>query len=321
MIFSKKVQGYFIKTMYSRADENGTVFYFSAKDFDGLSAEPFEFLSRRNEKLRGYFYHYDVKYPDRIIIFEHGIGGGHRSYMKEIELIARHGYLVFSYDHTGCMESEGENTNGFVQSLSDLDACIDALEALPKTKDKKISVVGHSWGGFSALNICALHPEVDHIVAISGYISAKQIIKQKLPGWLAIYRRGVYDMERKANPSLAASSADASLKNTDANVLIIHSDDDKIVGKSFNFDVLKKALAGKENVRFLEVTGKGHNPNYTFDAVQYMREFFKELQEKIKGGELITDERKSAFVARFDWDRMTAQDENVWAEIFKTLDA
>jgi len=320
MFFSKKVKDYFKNTLYARADDNGTVFYFSAKDFDGLNADPFEFLSRRNEKLRGYFYHYDVKYPDRIVVFEHGIGGGHRSYMKEIELLARHGYLVLAYDHTGCMESEGKDTNGLVQSLSDLDACIDALEASPATKDKRISVVGHSWGGFSALNICALHPKVDHIVAISGYISAKQIIKQKLPGLLAVYRRGVYNMEKTANPKLVASSADVALKNTGANVLVIHSADDKIVGKEYNFDVLKRALAGKENVRFLEVDGKGHNPNYTADAVGYMHVFFKELQEKLKNGSLTTDEQKSAFVARYDWNRMTAQDEAVWTEIFKTLD-
>ena len=33
------------------------------------------------------------------------------------------------------------------------------------------------------------------------------------------------------------------------------------------------------------------------------------------------EEEKAAFRAKWDWDRMTKQDETVWAEIFKTLDA
>lgn len=43
------------------------------------------------------------------------------------------------------------------------------------------------------------------------------------------------------------------------------------------------------------------------------------VQRKTKKRELETDEQKVDFVASFDWNRMTAQDETVWKEIFKTL--
>ena len=39
-----------------------------------------------------------------------------------------------------------------------------------------------------------------------------------------------------------------------------------------------------------------------------------------KKGKLDTPEQKAAFVASYDWDRMTAQDESVWKEIFDCLD-
>ena len=67
--------------------------------------------------------------------------------------------------------------------------------------------------------------------------------------------------------------------------------------------------------------GKKHNPNYTVDAVNYLGEYVKKLTEKQKKKELISEEQKKVFVDSFDWGRMTAQDESVWAEIFKTLDA
>ena len=35
----------------------------------------------------------------------------------------------------------------------------------------------------------------------------------------------------------------------------------------------------------------------------------------------LTEEQKKAFRDSWDWERMTKQDETVWAEIFKTLDA
>ena len=107
MIFEKQIVGTFRNNFLRRCDDIGTAFYYSAADFPGLKAEAFSFPSCKGHELKGYFYHYADPVPGRIVVFDHGFGGGHRSYMKEIELLCRHGYLVFSYDHTGCMESGG----------------------------------------------------------------------------------------------------------------------------------------------------------------------------------------------------------------------
>ena len=40
----------------------------------------------------------------------------------------------------------------------------------------------------------------------------------------------------------------------------------------------------------------------------------------MKQKKLVTDEQKKAFLASFDWDRMTEQDEAVWNVIFDCLD-
>ena len=126
--------------LYGRCDDTGKVFYFSAKDFEGMSATPFSFKSNEGAMLKGYFYSYDGYDTSRLVVFDHGYGGGHRAYMKEIERLCRAGFRVFSYDHTGCMESEGESTRGFAQSLSDLDACISALKSSGEAANASISV-------------------------------------------------------------------------------------------------------------------------------------------------------------------------------------
>ena len=247
------------------------------------------------------------------------MGGGHRSYMREIERLAKAGYLVFAYDHTGCMESEGESTNGFAQSLSDLDACLTALKQLSSVQGKRISVMGHSWGAFSTMNICALHPDVTHIVAMSGFVSVKTMVEQNFSGILKGYRKGIYALETKANPDYVTRNAVKSLQSTDAKVLLIYSADDALVKKELHYDVLHRALSGKPNVQFLLENGKGHNPNYTADAVAYLAEYQTTLTDKLKKLELGSVEEKKSFVDSFDWMRMTAQDDAVWETILKAL--
>ncbi len=316
MIFADKVEKMYRDQMFIRCDDNGTAYYFSSDDFEGLNKESFDFTAKAGHVLKGYFYFYDNPIENRIVVFEHGMGGGHRSYMREIETIAKKGYLVFSYDHTGCMESGGENTNGFGQSLSDLDCAIKALKAEKKYKDMDISVIGHSWGGFSTMNIPALHPDIKHIVAMSGFISVKDMVNQFFSGLMKPFAKHIYALEEKSNPDTVKFSAVESLADTSVKALIIHSADDPMVKKECHFDVLKNALDGRENITFWLMDGKAHSPNYTYDAVKYKDAFFATLTEKLKKKELETERQKAEFVAGYDWWKMTSQDMEVWNRIF-----
>ena len=319
MIFSKQIEKIYRSRLFNRCDDVGVAHYFSAEDFPGLRSQAYSFPANAGHTLRGWFYSYEKAIPGRLVVFDHGMGGGHRSYMREIERLARAGYLVFAYDHTGCMESGGENTNGFAQSLSDLDACLTALKKLDSLRDRTISVVGHSWGAFSTMNIPALHPDVTHVVALSGFVSVKEMVHQNFSGILKGYRKELYALERKANPNYVNYNACKTLADTNAQVLLIYSADDKMVHKAVHYDALHKALAGKKNVKFLLVEGKGHNPNYTADAVQCLAAYTETLTKKLKKLELGTVEERKAFLQTFDWWRMTEQDEAVWNVILDTL--
>ncbi len=319
MIFDEQVERYYRAQMFSRQEILPTVHYFSAGGFKGLNKEPYVFRAKAGHRLQGYFYFYDSPIENRLIVFDHGMGAGHRAYMKEIELLARYGYLVFTYDHTGCVESEGDSTRGFAQSLSDLDVCLTALKGESALSNRSFSVVGHSWGAFACLNITAFHPDVTHIVALSGFISVEKMLEQNFTGLLKPFRKRIFALERETNPDYVDYRADVTLQQTDANVLLIYSSDDKLVSKEHHFDTLYQALLEKENIRFLLVDEKGHNPNYTADAVRYKDTFFEILKKKTKKHELDDEKAQRAFKKSFDWDRMTAQDETVWAEILAVL--
>ena len=319
MIFEKQVVNAYKGMMHTRCDDTETVFYFSFENFSGLRREAYAFQSSMGHTLQGYLYCYDAPIEGKLIVFDHGFGGGHRAYMKEIEQLCKHGYLVFAYDHTGCMESGGETPNGLAQSLRDLDDCITAIKADPRFVGLELSVMGHSWGGFSTLNITALHPEITHIVAISGFVSVEEIMKTFFGGALQGYRRAVLALERECNPVYASYHAVESLLRSDVQALLIYSEDDPLCCR-VHYDLLKAGLREKKNVKFLLEKHKGHNPNYTEEAVKLLEKFSK-ARAKLTRKKKLSAEEKQSFVASFDWDRITEQDEAVWREIFAHLDA
>lgn len=321
MIFEKQVIKMYKGMAYARCDDTGKAYYFSSEDFPGLHREKYPFTASEGHKLQGYIYHYDNPVPGRIVVFDHGFGGGHRSYMKEIEQLCRHGYLVFAYDHTGCMESGGETPNGMAQSLCDLNDCIRTVKADSRFAGMDISVVGHSWGGFSTMNITALHPEISHVVVMSGFVSVEMLIESMFSGLLKGYRKAIMELEQNANPEFVSFNGVETLKKTSARVLLIYSANDKLCRKMPHFDELFSGLQGRSNIDFLLVDNKGHNPNYTEDAVQYFAEYSAMLNRLVKKKQLETPEQKKVFVGSFDWNRMTAQDDKVWEKIFTCLDS
>ena len=320
MIFEKQIMDIYMGMAYTRCDDNGTAFYFSADDFAGLNAEPYSFASSMGHLLNGYLYYYDNVKEGRLIILDHGFGGGHRSYMKEIEVLCKQGYLVLAYDHTGCMTSGGNTPNGMAQSLCDLNDCVESVRDDDRFEGMTISVIGHSWGGFSTLNISALHPEISHIVVFSGFVSVEKLINAYFSGLLKPYQKLILDLENRSNPEFVQYNAIESLKNSSAKALLIYSDNDQLCSKKVHYDALVSALSDRDNTEFILESKKGHNPNYTHDAVAYLSEYLKAKNKLTKQKKLVTDEQKKAFIDSFDWNRMTAQDMGVWERIFKHLE-
>jgi len=321
MLFEKQIEKIYRSNLFIRNDNPNGIFYFSAEDFPGLHADAYHFKAAAGHDLKGFFYYYDNPIPGRLVVFDHGLGNGHRAYLREVERLARAGFLVYTYDHTGCMASGGEHTNGFSQSLNDLDCCLRALKAEPALADRTIAVMGHSWGGFSTMNICALHPEITHVVSMSGFVSVELMMQQIMAGPLKFFRKPLMALEQRANPDFVDFDARSSLANTAAKVLLIYSENDPTVLKTPHYDSLYAALAGKDHIRLLLVNNKGHNPAYTEDAVAYKDAFFKEFSGAVKKKQLETPAQQKAFMARYDWHRMTEQDEEVWKQIIDHLNA
>jgi pimeloyl-ACP methyl ester carboxylesterase len=318
MIFHKEIEEVYRAQLFVGADDIGIAHYFSHKDFPGLNADRYEFISSKNNRLIGYFYSYKDFDESSIVVFDHGFGGGHTAYMKEIEKLCSFGYRVFAYDHTGCMESGGKTANGLAQSLCDLNDCIKVIKEDRRFIGLDISVMGHSWGGFSTLNISALHPEISHIVALCGFVSVEEMVKTFFSGPMKGYQKAVLALEQASTPHFVSFDALKSLSNTKTKALLIYSEDDHLC-RRLHYDILHKGIGDQKNVTLMLVKNKDHNPNYTEDAVKLLGAFGK-ARAKFAKKKNASPEEKAQFVASFDWNAMTEQDETVWQTILAHLD-
>lgn len=304
--------------MHTRCDDTETVFYFSASDFPNLQVEAYPFSSSEGHNLQGYLYRYDTPIANRLVVFDHGFGGGHKAYMKEIEMLCQHGFTVFAYDHTGCMESGGKTPGGLAHSLCDLNDAITTIKNDSRFEGFDISVMGHSWGAFSTLNITALHSDISHIVAMCGFVSVEEMTKTFFTGLMKGYRKAILKLERESNPNFVNYNAVETLSKSNTKALLIYSEDDAMC-RRVHYDILKAGLDAKDNIRFILCRNKGHNPNYTEDAVKLLNDFGKK-RAALARKKNATKEEKAAFVQSFDWNAMTKQDDAVWKDIFDHLD-
>ena len=308
------------KTFVHRYDDDHIITYFSYKDFPGLEEKPVEFKTPQNLTIRGHIYSYPGEHKDGLVVFCHGLGGGHRSYMCEIETICKEGYEVLAYDNIGCWESEGKDIRGVSESINDLVSCMDYIASTQELKDRPLHIMGHSWGGFAAGNILNFRKaNIRSVTVISGFASIDTLTDAGFGGQLKPFKKLIARFERKANPDYADSCSVNAFKDTDVKVLLIHSKDDQMAAISTGLGYVRERV-DNPNVTYLEVEGKFHNPNYTTDAVTYMRQTFGEYEALVKAKKLKTFDQKKAYMAEKDFWRMTKQDDEIWAKIFSHME-
>ena len=197
--------------------------------------------------------------------------------MQDIEYLCRAGYYVLGFDYTGTDLSDGKKLKGLAQGVKSLSYAIDFIQKESDFKNADIYVVGHSWGGFSTLNVIKYHPEIRGIVAMSPFVSIFQLLKGMLPKklyWLIPFVLGI---EFISCGRYALVNAKRSLHNYQGKALIIHSKDDPMVNYNLNTEILQKKCLNKK-VKYYIVDGKGHNPNYTKEAIQALQEYSLKLR-------------------------------------------
>lgn len=309
IILDQILDGVYRKSFPIRHDGNPVLRYPSPSDF-GMRKEPFSFLSCGN-RLYGYRYS-DGSKPKAVLLFFHGATAGHRAYTAEIVAFCKQGYLVYAYDYTGCMSSEGKDCNGMGQPLFDQKAFFEFLEKDEPQKGLTRFAVGHSWGGFCALSCLKEEYNVSKVICLAGFDSIAEMSSWRFGDRKKTIRRILEGyLKRKYGPIALFDGLEA-MKKTTKEVLCVSGDKDDVVDYSHFFKRYEKEASSNPHVHFLSVKDRGHQCYWTPDAQRYYLDIA--LNKHVR--ELQADPK---FV--IDFSRLMQDDEKVMQSLFDFLSA
>lgn len=306
MIMAKKINS----IIFSRQDKNEKYKYFAPEDF-GLTHSDVEVAYRRDSL---YSQIYSVK-PlcecSAVVIFQHGFGAGSSSYTTEIAALAKQGYAVVATDAYGCNNSNGKKSIGFYAGAEAVIATYIGVKRIQDLQDKKIILVGHSWGAYSVC-CAAKRIKVDGVVALSGFNAPAQCVCDQLKAILSKQGRGVanllhpyfYLLNTLIFGVSGNTKAAKALEKSGVKSLVIHGQKDRVVP-------LKHSVAanvGCENAKVEVLEDKKHNPYNTVNAEAKLSEL------AAYNGD---DEE---FYKNFDWSAATEEDDSVMQKIFAFIE-
>lgn len=293
-----------------RCDKNPLLKYFTAADFN-LKAKPVEtpYFSNKKKKLslRGYLYmSLDGEKREKVIVFCHGMGAGQIAYTTEIARFVSDGFDVLALDNEGCNLSDGKKIGGLHKGIAAAEAAVDYADGLGY---QKIYLVGHSWGGYSAL--CASRSRrVEGVVAMSAPDRPASVLSEgargALPSFLVALAHPFILLFLSGKNMHAAECA----RYADAPVLLIQGDKDNTVPPKCA--AYYKAFG--QNITKLLAEGKAHNPYNTQKAEEELQKLMSKLSEAGK-----TKKPDRAFFKNFDFAAATEEDDKIMDTIAKFL--
>lgn len=241
----------------------------------GVNKERFTFKSGSNT-LVGYKYFADGEHPKAKVVFFHGFGAGHTAYSHEIASIVKKGYVVYSFDYTGCMESEGRNIISLAQSVLDMDAFFAYLSSRDEYKNLSTYSVGHSLGGFVALLSLDKKYGVSKAVSLAGLPSIAYAFAKFAP-MLKNKEKAISKYIKKRFSSLAGSSAFEVAIKSNKPFLYIQGDLDEVVAYKDCLPKFKELSSTDKKAFFLTVKNRHHQPYYDLGSCNYFNKMFNEL--------------------------------------------
>lgn len=251
---------------------------YTYEDFsDSMDRKEISFSSGENT-LEGFIYgEYHTK---GLIIFAHGIGSYHETYITLLKGLYDRGYKVFTYNATGTCGSTGESTIGLVQSALDLDAALTYAETDPELSDMPFLVLGHSWGGYAAAAVLNFDHDIKASVSLSGYCDSVSELEETLDNRFGNISKIFYPYIKLINKSVFGDNADLSaidgINKSDVPVLIVHADNDPTISYKGASIISKSDIITNPNVEYFTFSDENRNDHgsylYSAECAKYRKE-------------------------------------------------
>ena len=231
------------------------------EDFPDLLYEKGKVRSSAAE-LATYLYHKSSSRTDKLLVFAHGVGVTHRSYLYEICHLVSKGYQVLAFDYTACGGSGGKSMIGFPQWIVDLENVLVSVEHDERFKDADIQLIGHSFGAYAVSAVMNnKHERVSAVTALSGINSGREFFIM-FDNIILKFIFGFYNFcntvyENKVFGKIGEYTAVGGLDRSGVRALIYHSKDDRTAPWKVSISAKEKEIKNK-NAVFRTIDGHGH---------------------------------------------------------------
>lgn len=234
----------------------------SIADYPDLRERKASFYSGKN-KLSGAFF--DCKQAAgyrAVIVLGHGIGCSRDGYLNRVAYFARKGYLVYAFDLTASVDSEGKTLRGLPQAQLDLERAVAYVQASQEARGLPLFVYGHSWSGYASAAMLNDKPQGIAAVAtlsgfndsfasiyVQGYRYAGNLILCAKP-WINLYQRLKFGKR-------AGYRGMDGINAYGGRVLVAHSKDDPTVPYDISV-CAHRAECTNPNAEFIVFDDRGH---------------------------------------------------------------
>ncbi|MDQ0153354.1 pimeloyl-ACP methyl ester carboxylesterase [Moryella indoligenes] len=210
-----------------------------------------------------------------LVVLSHGLGlGGHILYIDVIDILVNNGYRVFTYDATGCDNSEGKGIYSYAQGLKDLDTILTFVKMQEEFRGIPILLWGHSWGAYNSCAVAQNHPEVIGIAALSGYnkmtlpIACNGVSGKIFYPYITLFNRLI-------SGRIANVTAIESLRMSRAKVFIAHGAEDKMIRAKIGYHDFYKTFKEDERFTLMCLQNRQHMNVYCDDKTAKYRDSFE----------------------------------------------
>ncbi len=214
--------------------------------------------TKNNKKLYGWWIKAEEKAPS--IILMHGWGRNVGRLMPYIKNLQGKGFNILGFDSRHNGNSDPDSFSSMIKFAEDISASIDFIEQRPSTEKGNVFLIGLSIGGAASIYAAAADSRIKKIITIGAPsnpadVMATHIRKKHIP--LPVIWLAFKFIEYRIGKSFTELSACKNIWKTQARVLLIHGNDDKVVPFSQAEKILQTANPGQAEI--WAIKGKGHS--------------------------------------------------------------
>lgn len=243
----------FDRADYSEYDTDMFLLY-DDLDTEKYPRQEISILSGKNT-LAAYLYGIDSK--QGLII----VSPGHRDpsdiKLYEITYFVDAGWMVLCYDYTGCYNSEGNSMVGYTQSVRDLEAVLNFVEADEKMTGLPVMLFGHSLGGYASAAVLPFVHDVRAVIIASAFDTPKEQWLYSIERYTGIFHVPLLPFTKLFISMKYGEDANLSavmgINAVDIPVLVLSGTDDEYYGGE------SQIYAKREQIQ---------NPNCTFELME-----------------------------------------------------